>query len=121
VTTAALPADALQVLDDPLEQARFTIWREADDGTREAVSQFRLSGMHCGACAGLIEAALAQVDGVLDARVQAAAELAQVRWDPQRTRASALVEAIRSAGYGAVPDAAAGARTQRQAEQRRAL
>ncbi|MBX3607403.1 MAG: cadmium-translocating P-type ATPase [Piscinibacter sp.] len=121
VTTASLPAPALHVLDDPLEQARFTTWRQGSDGAREATSQFRLSGLHCGACAGLIEAALSRVDGVLEARVQAAAELAQVRWDPARTRASALVGAIQAAGYGAVPDAAAGAREQRRTEQRRAL
>lgn len=121
MSSASLPNAPLQVLDDPLEQARFTTWHEAPDGARQATSRFRLSGLHCGACAGLIETALRRVDGVLDAQVQSAAELAQVRWDPRRTRPSALVAAIQAAGYGALPDAAAGARDQRRVEQRRAL
>lgn len=121
MSSASLPNAPLQVLDDPLEQARFTTWHDTSDGKREATSRFRVSGLHCGACAGLIEAALRQVDGVLDARVQSAAELAEVRWDPRRTRPSALVAAVQAAGYGALPDAAAGAREQRRGEQRRAL
>lgn len=121
MSSASLPNAPLQVLDDPIEQARFTTWQDAPGGAREATSQFRLSGLHCGACAGLIEAALQRVDGVLEAQVQAAAELARVRWDPRRTRPSALVAAIQAAGYGAVPDAAAGAREERRTQERRAL
>jgi len=111
----------LRALDDPLAQASFTTWSQGQGGQREATSQFRLSGLYCAACAGLIEEALARVDGVLEARVHAATSLALVRWDPRRTQASALVEAVRGAGYGAVPDAAASVRAQREAEQRRAL
>ncbi|WP_298829673.1 cation-translocating P-type ATPase [uncultured Piscinibacter sp.] len=111
----------LRALDDPLNQASFTTWALGQGGEREATSQFRLSGMYCAACAGVIEDALLDVEGVREARVHAATSLALVRWDPQRTRASALVEAVRRAGYGAVPDAAASARAQREAEQRKAL
>ena len=111
----------LRALDDPLNQASFTTWAQGQGGAREATSQFRLSGMYCAACAGVIEDALLGVEGVREARVHAATSLALVRWDPQRTRASALVEAVRRAGYGAVPDAAASARVQREAEQRKAL
>ena len=115
-------ADAdLRALDDPLNQASFTTFAQAQGGAREATSQFRISGMYCAACAGLIEDALQGVDGVMEARVHSSTALALVRWDPQRTRASALVEAVRRAGYGAVPDAAASARAQREAEQRKAL
>ncbi len=113
--------DDLRALDDPLTQASFTTFSQAQGGAREATSQFRVSGMYCAACAGLIETALQGVDGVLEARVHSATALALVRWDPLRTRASALVEAVRRAGYGAVPDAAASARAQREAEQRKAL
>ena len=116
----AVDAD-LRALDDPLNQASFTTFSQAQGGAREATSQFRVSGMYCAACAGLIETALQGVDGVLEARVHSATALALVRWDPLRTRASALVEAVRHAGYGAVPDAAASARAQREAEQRKAL
>lgn len=111
----------LRALDDPLNQASFTTFVQSPDGAREATSQLRVSGMYCAACAGLIEEALQGVDGVKEARVHSSTALALVRWDPQRTRASALVEAVRRAGYGAVPDAAASARAQREAEQRKAL
>ena len=116
-----MSAPELLALDDPLNQSAFTTWTQGQGGEREATSQFRLSGLYCAACAGLIETALEDVDGVLEARVHSATSLALVRWDPRRTRASALVEAVRRAGYGAVPDAAASARTQREAEQRKAL
>ncbi len=120
VASAASATD-LRALDDPLNQSAFTTWTQGQGGEREATSQFRLSGLYCAACAGLIETALGSVDGVLEARVHSATSLALVRWDPRRTRASALVEAVQRAGYGAVPDAAASARTQREAEQRKAL
>jgi len=116
----AAPA-GLAVLDDPLERDTFTEWRTGASGRREGISRFQLAGMYCAACAGTIEDALAQVDGVLDAQVSASSERAEVRWDPARTRPSQLVDAVRRAGYGAVPDAAAPARAQRVAEQRRSL
>ena len=49
------------------------------------------------------------------------AQRASVRWDPARTRPSALIAAIRAAGYDAVPDAAAPARELRRHEHRQAL
>jgi len=112
---------SIAVLDDPLEQQRFTRWSTDRDGQRVAESTLRLSGMYCTACAGIIEQALAGVDGVCQATVSAAGQRAAVRWDPQRTRPSQLVEAVRRAGYDAAPDAAASARELRRAESRRAL
>ena len=117
---SAVPA-ALAVLDDPLEQQRFTRWHTAGDGQRLAESSLRLSGMYCAACADVIEHALCRVDGVAQATVSAAGQRAAVRWDPQRTRPSALVQAIRQAGYDAAPDVAASARELRRAESRKAL
>jgi Cu2+-exporting ATPase len=110
-------ADLGALLDDPLEQRRFT--RRLADGVAE--SSLQLSGMHCAACADVIEAALTAVDGVLDARVSAAGARARVRWDPTRTQASRLVAAVRAAGYDAAPDDSAPARALRQQESRRAL
>lgn len=106
-------------LDDPVELAACTRWEGPDRGIAE--SSLRVGGMHCAACAGTIEAALHSVPGVLDARVSAAAQCATVRWDSGRTRAVALVRAIEAAGYTAVPDTAAAARTQRAAEARTLL
>jgi P-type Cu2+ transporter len=115
---AAAPAVSAAV-DDPLELERFTRWEARVDGdSKVGVSSLQLSGMHCAACVGLIEAALASVPGVLDARVNPASQRATVRWDAARTRASALIAAVRQAGYGAVPDAAASSRELRRQEQR---
>ena len=113
---AAVCADPLAV-DDPDALAGYTRWRA--DGRAE--SSLRLAGLHCASCAGLIEAALCAVPGVGAARVHAAAGLAQVDWDPQRLRPSALIAAVRAAGYDAAPDLAVDARALRQREQRLAL
>jgi Cu2+-exporting ATPase len=113
---AAARAD-LSAFDDPEALERFTQWHA--DGA--ATSSLRLAGLHCAACAGVIEAALARVGGVQSASVNAAAAIAQVRWDPARTRVSALVAAVRGAGYDAAPDLAADARALRLREQRLAL
>ena len=115
------PTPDIAVLDDPLEQQRFTRWSTGSDGRRVAESTLRLSGMYCAACAGIIEQALAGVDGVSAATVSASGQRAAVSWDPQRTRPSQLVTAVRRAGYDAAPDAAAPARELRRAEGRKAL
>ncbi len=120
ISAPPVPADA-SVLDDPLEQQRFTRWSTGQDGRRLAESTLRLSGMYCAACAGIIEHALQGVQGVAQATVSAAGQRAAVRWDPQRTRPSELVAAVRRAGYDAAPDAAAPARELRRAEARKAL
>ncbi len=114
-------ADAAAILDDPLELARFSRATVGPDGERRMESALQVSGMTCAACAGLIEQALMRSDGVLAASVSAAGERATVRWDPQRTQPSRLIEAIRAAGYDAVPDAAAPGRALRQKAQRQAL
>lgn len=61
-----------------------------------------VSGMHCTACAGLIEKQLRKVRGVSDATVNFAAEKAYVTHDNLAT-AEMLVGAVKHAGYSAVP------------------
>ena len=107
-------------LDDPLEIDRYTCWQTAGS-QRTAVSALQVSGMHCAACAGLIEQAVSRVDGVIAAQVNAAARRLSITWDPARTRPSALVAAVRAAGYGAVPDTASSARELRRDEHRAAV
>lgn len=111
----------LDVLDDPLEQGRFTRWVVGPSGERLAESSLQLAGMHCAACSGIIEAALQGVSGVRSARVSAAAERATVCWDPAQVRPSSLITAVRKAGYDAAPDTAAPARALRLQESRQAL
>ncbi|MBI5272015.1 MAG: cation-translocating P-type ATPase [Burkholderiales bacterium] len=122
VTPAAPAADErLAVVDDPLEQQASTRWETLPDGRRMAETGLVLGGMHCAACAGIIESALIGVEGVERAEVSAAGQRAQVRWDPARTRLSTLLRAVQAAGYDALPDAVAPARALRQSERRKAL
>jgi Cu2+-exporting ATPase len=111
----------LSVLDDPVELRRFTRMTTGPGGAAIADSSFRIGGMYCSACAGTIEQALSGVPGVLSATVNASGERARVHWDPARTTAAALVQAIRQAGYQATPDAALEARESRKQEHRTAL
>ena len=113
--------DDATILDDPLEVAQFSRTRVDAEGRSQCESGLQIGGITCAACSGILESALMAVDGVLEARVSAASARANVRWDPSRTRPSALIGAIRAAGYDAVPDAAAPARELRRHEHRRAL
>ena len=121
---AVLPA----ALDDPLLLAPFTRWlseaEHADEPAGASVlaeSQFQLSGLHCAACAGLIEQALLELPGVRAATVNAASARLQLRWQPGRISLAQVLARIERAGYGAAPDAAAPARLLREREKRQAL
>jgi Cu2+-exporting ATPase len=121
--TAGQDLDAARdaALDAAEEQARFTRWVIGEGGQRLRESSVQFSGMHCAACSSIIEAELLAVPGVHAAEVAAASERGIVRWDPARTRPGLWMAAVRRAGYGAVPDAAAPARALRRAEARQAL
>ncbi|MEY2689774.1 MAG: hypothetical protein RL375_3973, partial [Pseudomonadota bacterium] len=117
----ALSATQVAALDEPRAVDAITHWHTDAHGARIGQSRLLISGMHCAACSGLIEAALLGVDGVLGAEVSGATERAMVRWDAGRTRLSALVEAVRRAGYGAYPDTGAQALNQARADSRQAV
>lgn len=108
-------------LDDEATLTECTRWRELPGGGRAAESVFALQGMYCAACAGVIESALMAVPGVARADVSAASQRVQVQWDPQRTRASQLVDAVQAAGYRALPAQHEAARVARRRESRQAL
>ncbi len=116
VTASALTPHEAAALDDEASLREHSSLLMLADGSCSARSLFVIQGMHCAACAGLIEAALESEPGVSRAEVNAAARRAVVTWDPAHTQVSRLVQAIRQAGYGALParhaDAAA---VQRQA------
>ena len=117
---AARASLAFEVIDDPVEQRLFTRWDASADGARTAESALRISGMYCAACAGTLEQVLLTVPGVLRAQVSAASHCATVRY-ASPALASHLVSAIEAAGYEAVPDTAASARSMRLKESRTAL
>jgi Cu2+-exporting ATPase len=116
-----LTTTQVAALDESRAVDAVTQWLDTPGGQRIGQSRLLISGMHCAACAGLIEAALLQVDGVHSAEVSGATERASVRWDPARTRLSALVVAVRGAGYGAYPDTGAQALNQARQESRQAV
>ncbi|MDP4299025.1 heavy metal translocating P-type ATPase [Leptothrix discophora] len=108
-------------VDAPSSLAVCTQWLEGPEGARTGRTRLLLGGIHCAACAGVIEGALLRVDGVRLAEVNGAAERAVVEWDPARTRVSTLIEAVRAAGYGAFPDTGAEAVALARRESRRAI
>ena len=70
-----------------------------------------IGGMTCAACATRVEKSLRTVDGVADAGVNLATEVANVRIAPGAVRVSELIAAVEAAGYEARvhSDAASGA------------
>jgi len=91
------------------------------DGAHMAEAWFQLGGLYCAACTGVIDAALRAVPGVADVHIGTGTHRARVRWHADRTDPAALMDAVRRAGYEAVPDAVAPARALRLRERRRAL
>lgn len=84
--------------DQPDIQARFV--RESE-GRCEAT--LLVEGLRCGACVWLLEQSLGKEPGVNDARVNLAAERAQLSWDPAQTTLSRVLAAARRVGYELVP------------------
>jgi len=60
-----------------------------------------IGGMTCAACATRVEKSLRKVDGVADAGVNLATEVANVRIAPGAVRVSELIAAVEAAGYEA--------------------
>lgn len=60
-----------------------------------------VTGMSCAACQSRIQSTLQKTPGVIDATVNLMTGTAAVEFDPAATNAAALVESIRSTGYGA--------------------
>ena len=69
--------------------------------------QLVIDGMSCGHCVASVRRALGTLDGVEVQDVTVGA--ARVAYDPARTRADAIAEAVRDEGYAAqaIPVAAA--------------
>ena len=65
------------------------------------VVRIPVSGMTCAACQARVQRSLAKAPGVRDAAVNLMMRTATVTYDPSTTSPGALVETIRSTGYGA--------------------
>ncbi|MBV8341880.1 MAG: heavy metal translocating P-type ATPase, partial [Gammaproteobacteria bacterium] len=89
------------------------------DGERELSLQ--IEGLHCAACAWLIERSLARLDGVTDIHVNAAAARAELRFDPERVSLSTLLARIAALGFEPLPLSFTGSSDEARAERRAAL
>lgn len=62
-----------------------------------------IGGMTCASCVGRVEKALLKLEGVADARVNLATEVASITYDPIRVELSDLAGAVAKAGYTSTP------------------
>lgn len=69
--------------------------------------ELAVPGLHCAACAWLVERRLATEQGVVEASANLGARRVRVRWDPGRTGLGAVLRALAQVGYAAVPARAA--------------
>jgi len=65
--------------------------------------QLLLEGIHCAACVWLIERALGQIKGVVDARVNLSGKRLLLTWDSAQTKLSRLLAHLARIGYSAIP------------------
>ncbi len=112
-------AQASHLLDDPQAWAAFSRTLQGRAGCWE--SHLVIDGMHCVACALTVEDVLRGVPGVREASVSAGSRRARVLWDEAAVRPSDWMEAVRRAGYRAVPANDAFASERRRRETRKAL
>ena len=68
-----------------------------------ATGTLDIGGMTCASCVGRIEKALLKLDGVADARVNLATEVASVTYAPHLIQLDDLTGAVVKAGYSATP------------------
>ena len=66
-----------------------------------------IGGMTCASCVRRIEKAILKLDGVTDARVNLATEVASITYEPGLVRLDDLTDAVTKAGYTATPQRSA--------------
>ena len=111
--------EAEPLLDDPAAWSAFSRPLDGQAGGWE--SHLVIEGMHCAACALSVEDALRGVPGVVSATVSAGSGRARLRWQADAVLPSGWMEAVRRAGYRAVPANDAFASERRRQETRKAL
>jgi len=82
-------------------------------GARRAT--LRVDGMWCSSCALVLQEALLDLEGVLDAEVSYAASLARVTYDPSSIGTDAVIDRITTLGYRAEPGGLSAGRDARDA------
>ena len=61
----------------------------------------KITGMHCASCSDSVKNALKKVSGVTEASVSLEAATASVEYDSDKTAIADLLNAVKSAGFGA--------------------
>ena len=85
-----------EVFDDP-KRLGFSAPKELPDGLMETV--LALQGLHCGACAWLIENAASRTPGWIDARVQMNNHTIRIVYDPSQTTLGTIARTLVQLGY----------------------
>ena len=67
-------------------------------------AELKVTGMVCAACTSAIEKSLRSLDGVAEAKVNLATEIASVTYDPRKLKLSDLEKAVRDAGYDVIDE-----------------
>ena len=88
-------------LDDTEEWAKFS--HALNQPQQVWQSHIVVDGMHCAACALNVEKALTSVSGVMSAEVNATSKRARVTWSAESTKPSEWMDALKRAGYAALP------------------
>ena len=97
-----LAAETAVVEYDPTKANLADLERTVSDAGYEVVRNevaVRIGGMVCASCAQVIEASLADLDGVYEARVNLATENAHVVYNPALVTISDIRAAVEDAGY----------------------
>ena len=112
-----LDPDQFKAYDHPEELAR--VATEVPGAPDSLEVRLQVPAIHCAACTTLIEQALgASTESV---RAFATTQQVQIRWNPTKTRLSALLERLNEIGYPAIPQSREAASVTRTHEQRQAL
>ena len=123
-STSPLASDCIDAdllaLDQDSVFKTFTTTK-SNKGRTVSESLFLIKGIHCAVCIKHIEQLLLQLNGVLKVKAQLGNQQACILWDPARTRASFLAQALRDAGYEPVPARSIQAENERIRQSRLAL
>ncbi len=97
-----LPSSPWTILDHQDQWQSFS--ESVGDQSQQLVqSSLLLEGLRCAACTHTIERGLSALPGIVSARVSMSKSRATVVWSSALTRPSAILDAIKDLGYGALP------------------
>ncbi len=86
------------IYNEPEVQSQYTV--STSGGTTVLLA---ISGLHCGACVGLLENSLGRINGIRRVSVNLTNARMEVAYDPQSTSLRAIIDSVQSIGYKAEP------------------